>query len=63
MAIQLNVFDRWGKLIWSTSDLDDRWNGRYGGQDAPVDTYVWSVKATEVSGNTYERTGHVTLVR
>jgi len=63
VAIQLNVFDRWGKLIWSTSDLDDRWNGRYGGQDAPVDTYVWSVKATEVSGNTYERTGHVTLVR
>lgn len=63
VAIQLDVFDRWGKLIWSTSQLEARWDGRYGGQDAPVDTYVWKLHATEVSGNTYDRTGHVTLVR
>lgn len=63
VRIQLDVFDRWGKLIWTTTDLNARWDGRYGGQDAPVDTYVWKVQATEVSGGTYDRTGHVTLVR
>lgn len=63
VQLRLDVFDRWGKLIWSAPDLAARWDGRYGGQDAPIDTYVWKVHATDITGEVYERVGHVTLVR
>ncbi len=61
--IELLVFDRWGLLIWSTDKLSGRWDGTVGGLEAPVDTYVWKVRATEISGRQHEAIGHVTLVR
>jgi gliding motility-associated-like protein len=62
-TITLEVFDRWGLLIWSTTALDGRWDGSYKGREAPVDTYVWKLSATELSGRQREAIGHVTLVR
>jgi gliding motility-associated-like protein len=62
-TITLEVFDRWGLLVWSTNTLDDRWDGTCKGRDAPVDTYVWKLSATEFSGRQREAIGHVTLVR
>ncbi|MGV3636838.1 MAG: PKD domain-containing protein [Flavobacteriales bacterium] len=63
VEIELEVYDRWGKMIWTTADLRGRWDGTYGGQDAPIDTYVWRVRAKEIAGEVIQRTGHVTLVR
>jgi gliding motility-associated-like protein len=61
--IELLVFDRWGLLIWSTKQLAGRWDGTVNGADAPIDTYVWKVTATEISGRVHESIGHVTLLR
>lgn len=63
VEIELDVFDRWGKLIWTTTNMNTRWDGTYGGQDAPIDTYVWKVRAKEIAGGEFNRIGHVTLVR
>jgi gliding motility-associated-like protein len=62
-TIELMVFNRWGELIWSTEQLGGRWDGTYKGVESPIDTYVWKVKATEVSGNIQEMVGHVNLLR
>lgn len=61
--IELLVFNRWGELIWSTAQLNDRWDGTYNGVQSPIDTYVWRVKAVELSGRLREAVGHVNLVR
>lgn len=63
VELELDVFDRWGKLIWTTTNMSTLWDGTYGGQDAPIDTYVWKVRAKEIAGGEFNRTGHVTLVR
>ncbi|MBK7113861.1 MAG: gliding motility-associated C-terminal domain-containing protein [Flavobacteriales bacterium] len=62
-AVELFVFNRWGELIWSTEQLTGRWDGTYGGIESPIDTYVWKVKATEITGKVHDRVGHVNLVR
>ncbi|MBP7450067.1 MAG: gliding motility-associated C-terminal domain-containing protein, partial [Flavobacteriales bacterium] len=62
-AIELLVFNRWGEMIWSTDKLDGRWDGTYHGVDSPIDTYVWKVDATEISGRKRNAVGHVNLVR
>ena len=61
--IELLVFDRWGLLIWSTDKLGGRWDGTYQGTPSPIDTYVWKVKAKELSGRKYDAVGHVNLLR
>ncbi|HMC96625.1 MAG TPA: T9SS type B sorting domain-containing protein, partial [Flavobacteriales bacterium] len=61
--LELLVFNRWGELIWSTTKLNDRWDGTYQGVASPIDTYVWKVEATEISGRKRNAIGHVTLVR
>lgn len=62
-TLTLEVFDRWGLMVWSTTALEGRWDGTYKGREAPVDTYVWKLSATELSGRQREAIGHVTLVR
>jgi len=61
--IELLVFDRWGLLIWSTDRLTGRWDGTYQGTASPIDTYIWKVKAKELSGRKYDAVGHVNLLR
>jgi gliding motility-associated-like protein len=60
---ELMVFNRWGELIWTTNQLNGRWDGSFKGVESPIDTYVWRVRATEISGRFHEAVGHVNLVR
>lgn len=58
------IFDRWGKMVFSTTNVRDRWDGNIDGQPAPLGVYVWEIDA--ICGNTQDRfrkTGSVTLIR
>lgn len=60
------VFDRWGLMLHETTDRAHGWNGVYGGQDCPVDVYVWRVVVERWNAGEREVrqfTGHATLVR
>lgn len=35
------VYNRWGKLVFSTTNLNDGWNGQFNGQKLPQDSYIW----------------------
>ncbi|HLP20210.1 MAG TPA: gliding motility-associated C-terminal domain-containing protein, partial [Chitinophagales bacterium] len=58
------VFDRWGKLVFETQNLNDGWNGEgpYG-KAADVSTYVYVVSGVCSNGNSILKSGNVTLVR
>lgn len=57
------VYDRWGKLMYSTTEYMKGWDGTVNGQPAAIGTYVWIVQGKDVSNNTIQRKGTVTLVR
>jgi gliding motility-associated-like protein len=38
---EFQIFDRWGKLIWVSRDINMGWDGRFGGADVTEGTYVW----------------------
>lgn len=61
--MELWIYNRWGELIWSTAQLSGRWDGTVNGTDSPIDTYVWKVKAKEISGKQHALVGHVNLLR
>ncbi len=64
-TFELRIFDRWGKLIFTSDDLYKGWNGKAnGGADlAQIDTYVWSVHFRDNKGDSHKFVGHVSLIR
>lgn len=60
----LQIFDRWGKLIYRSTDKNQDWNGV--GNDGiiyPSDVYVYLVTYTGWDGSAYTKTGNVTILR
>lgn len=57
------VYDRWGKLMYSTTKYLQGWNGYFNGSPAAVGTYVWVVQGKNINDETVQRKGTVTLVR
>ncbi len=62
---ELYIYDRWGNLIFKTTDLYEGWNGHAnGGKDiAQQDVYVWKAFVRDYQGGKHNYIGHVTLVR
>jgi gliding motility-associated-like protein len=62
-TFKLYVFNRWGEKIFESDRLDRFWDGTYQGAGSPIDTYVWRIDLTELSGEASVHFGHVNLVR
>jgi gliding motility-associated-like protein len=57
------VFDRWGNLLFKTTDQYKGWDGRYGGQIVQEDTYVYRVMVRGLDGVYHRYIGHVNVIR
>ncbi|MCB0791424.1 MAG: gliding motility-associated C-terminal domain-containing protein [Flavobacteriales bacterium] len=68
-TVELDIFDRWGELVYTGKDGDALWDGTVGGSLAPDGVYVWKIAyrfitdALGSQGNAEEAVGHVTLLR
>lgn len=60
---KFNIYDRWGKLVFSTTDITKQWDGNIGGEKAAVGVYIYQVDAFCLSGKRISKTGNVTLIR
>lgn len=64
---KLQVFDRWGALIFESNDINKAWdgsvNGKGGFDSAKEEVYVWKAHVTDVLLNTHDLIGHVTLLK
>lgn len=58
-----NVYNRWGQLVFSTSETGKGWDGSINGVLQSPGTFVWMVKAVDYTGKPYFQKGTVTLVR
>ena len=60
---KFNIYDRWGKLVFSTTDITKQWDGTISGEKAAVAVYVWEVDAFCLSGKRISKKGNVMLIR
>ncbi len=63
---KLYVYDRWGKLVFSTTDLLQGWDGRLlnkGNDIVQEDTYVWKIEAKNKRGQPKLLKGVVSLLK
>ena len=62
---ELNIWNRWGELIFETTDPFVFWNGEKKNKGEPVQpgVYIYTVKFLGPRGEVNEQKGHVTLIR
>ncbi|OLY93600.1 gliding motility-associated C-terminal domain-containing protein [Cnuella takakiae] len=59
----LRVFNRWGQLVFQTSDVRKGWDGRINGELQKTGTYVWTVQGVDYTGKQFAEKGTITLIR
>jgi len=65
---EIDIFDKWGELIYVSHSLNDSWDGTYKGRRVQVDVYTW--KITYYSSNqtssittSHFKEGNVTVLK
>jgi gliding motility-associated-like protein len=61
--IYFAVYNRWGELVFETTDKTQGWDGIYKGRPADVGVFGWYLKARCINGEETFRKGNVTLIR
>ncbi|MFM8243735.1 MAG: gliding motility-associated C-terminal domain-containing protein, partial [Crocinitomicaceae bacterium] len=58
------IYNRWGEIVYQTTDLNEGWNGFYNGSPCIQGTYSWEISFKKVNEEKMEHlVGHVNLVR
>jgi gliding motility-associated-like protein len=60
---QMLVFNRWGELLFETSDSNRGWDGTYNGKLCQQDVYMYKLTARFENGETVVRVGDINLIR
>ena len=60
---RLQIFNRWGVLIYESDDLKKGWDGYFGdGNLAPQGVYVWKASGRYADGEYFDMVGDVTFL-
>ena len=62
-SYHLQVFNRWGELLFDTANRNYGWNGYYKGKICPQDVYVYRIHLKYIDGHEETKIGDVTLIR
>lgn len=61
--LYFRLYDRWGKLVFQTSDMNKGWDGMIKGKLAPLETYAWAIECVDADGKNLLKKGMATLIR
>ena len=57
------IYDRWGELMFETTNQQEGWDGKYKGLDCKPAVFVYYLEMTCKEGETYFEKGNITLIR
>lgn len=63
VGFQMSIFNRWGELLFNTTDINAGWDGTFKGKEMPEGTYTFIAYITDRAGRTFKRSGSVLLLR
>ena len=63
-GFELEVYDRWGQLMYASNNPRDGWDGTAGGAQVPLGVYAFRAHVIEgITGKKHDLQGHITVIR
>ncbi len=62
-SVDLKIFNRWGELVFQTTDMAIGWDGSYKGKQQEMEAYAFVLNVIFIDGSTLHKKGNVTLLR
>ena len=63
ISYHLQLFNRWGELIWDNTNPNQGWDGTFNGTPVQEGVYPWTVWLRYIDGRFYSFRGTVTVLR
>ncbi len=60
-----SIFNRWGEIVFTTSNINEAWNGKFKGKDQEIGTYIYYLTLKDSKAILPEKkyTGNIMLIR
>lgn len=62
-SVNIEIWNRWGQLVYSSSDMTKGWDGNFQGSPAQTGVYAYLIKYVDARGDSKVSKGNVTLIR
>jgi gliding motility-associated-like protein len=59
----LQIYDRWGQMIYTSNDIREGWDGTRNGENCPEGVYVWTIYYQDNKKKPVTNKGTITLIR
>jgi|GEM_PF-875828 len=57
------IFNRWGALVYETTDINKGWDGTKGGKEQMPAVFVYYIQGEFLNGEAFDKTGSITLLK
>ncbi|PCJ88416.1 MAG: hypothetical protein COA57_03310 [Flavobacteriales bacterium] len=61
--IEFKIFNRWGQMVFETTDINKGWDGNYNGAQQNIDSYAYTVQVESYEGEIKPKKGYINLIR
>ena len=62
-TLNVQIFNRWGELLFESEDPNFQWDGSYNGRLVEDGTYIWKIRYLTNSGREFFITGHINCIK
>jgi len=63
LRYRMEIFNRWGELLFVSEDINKGWDGTYMGVLLSQEIFIYKIVLLDVNNNFVTKKGTVTLVR
>lgn len=61
--IDLKIYNRWGELVYETTDPTESWDGTFNGKKVDPVVFVYNLSVTCIDRRVYLKKGNITVIR
>ena len=63
-TFSMRIYNRWGQTVFEANSTEGRgWDGMFNGVLQPEGVYIYTVNATFIDGENFNKTGNLTLIK
>jgi gliding motility-associated-like protein len=62
----LQIYDRWGMMVFDTADPNQTWDGSKNGEPLPIDTYIFHLSLDyqdDYESGSYQTSGTINIIK